>query len=137
MDKGDVKRLWTLLSELYPRQKQSETESRLLAWELALEPYGYADVRAAALEHARACQYYPSVAELTARLQTPGHDPDAWMDKYVAKVDERIDDLGGACGILLRHGGVAGETIRRYAPVECLGCQRERMSGCLFVERGA
>ena len=82
MEANDVKRLWALLAELYPRQRQAATRERLAAWTLALEPYDYAAIREAALVHARACAYYPSVSELTERVAPA--DPDAWMDEFIA-----------------------------------------------------
>lgn len=71
MDKSEVKKLWALLGELYPRQKQQATAERLGAWALALEPYSYDEIRGAALAHARSNEYYPSIAELTVRLPKP------------------------------------------------------------------
>lgn len=68
MTKGDVDKLFALLRELYPRQPQSETAERKLAWFLALEPYEYEAVRAAALAHARKSDFYPSVSEITAGI---------------------------------------------------------------------
>ena len=81
MDKSEVEKLFALLAELYPRQRQPETDKRLYAWELALEPYKYEEIRAAALEHARKSQYFPSIAEITENLPKP--DRNAWMDKYI------------------------------------------------------
>ena len=81
MEKADVKKLWALLAELYPRQKQTETKERLGAWAMALEPFDYAAIREAALAHARKCDYYPSISEITANLPKP--DKNAWMDEYI------------------------------------------------------
>lgn len=68
MDSNDVKKLWALLAELYPRQPQEGTKARLAAWMLALEPYDYDAIRDAALAHARKNAYYPSISEITQEL---------------------------------------------------------------------
>ena len=47
MDKCEVEKLFTLFSQFWPN-KQVTTKMKL-AWEIALEPYSYADVRAAAV----------------------------------------------------------------------------------------
>lgn len=82
MDSNDVKKLWALLAELYPRQKQAETKERLAAWALAMEPYDYDAIKTAALAHARKSDYYPSVSEIVANLPQP--DKNAWMDEYIS-----------------------------------------------------
>ena len=81
MDSNDVKKLWALLAELYPRQPQEGTKARLAAWALALEPYDYDAIRDAALAHARKNAYYPSISEITSELPPP--DDEAWMDEYI------------------------------------------------------
>lgn len=81
MDSNDVKKLWALLAELYPRQPQEGTKTRLAAWALALEPYDYDAIRDAALAHARKNAYYPSISEITQELPPP--DDEAWMDEYI------------------------------------------------------
>lgn len=89
MDKEGVKKLWGLLKELYPRQAQSETRDRMLAWELALKPYDYDEVKEAALSHARESGFYPSINEITANLpktdpkQTDQRSGNAWMERYL------------------------------------------------------
>ena len=80
MDSNDVKKLWALLAELYPRQPQEGTKARLAAWMLALEPYDYDAIRDAALAHARKNAYYPSISEIT---QERPQDDEAWMDEYI------------------------------------------------------
>ena len=102
MTKGDVDKLFSLLRELYPRQPQSETAERKLAWFLALKPYEYEAVRAAALAHARKSDYYPSVSEITAGLPVPRETEEekprgahAWMKKYLTpEYDARWHDSG-------------------------------------------
>lgn len=80
MDSNDVKKLWALLAELYPRQPQTGTKERLAAWMLALEPYDYEAIRDAALAHARKNAYYPSISEITQEIP---QDHEAWMDEYI------------------------------------------------------
>lgn len=80
MDSNDVKKLWALLLELYPRQKQPTTDKRLAAWTMALEPYSYEEAKAATLAHVRKSDYYPSVSEIVANLPKPANA--SWMDKY-------------------------------------------------------
>lgn len=98
MTKGDVDRLFSLLRELYPRQPQSETAERKLAWFLALEPYEYEAVRAAALAHARKSDYYPSVSEITAGLASPSEqDEPKNTERYkrnmiFAKLSQQLEE---------------------------------------------
>ena len=89
MTKSDVGKLFSLLRELYPRQPQPETAERSLAWFLALEPYKYEAVRAAALMHARRSDYYPSVSEIAEGLpvqemqEKKPRGEHAWMAQYM------------------------------------------------------
>lgn len=102
MDSNDVKKLWALLAELYPRQPQTGTKERLAAWMLALEPYDYDAIRDAALAHARKNAYYPSISEITQELP---QDDEAWMDEYIKdrpssgkeweKIAERQEETAG------------------------------------------
>lgn len=137
MNQTDITKLWTLLKELYPRQRQPETQERMLAWELALEPYAYDDIKAAALAHARESDYYPSIAELTSKLpkkhddERPQRD-NSWMDKYIEEEDKLIEARGGTCPIIRKYGGIIGETIRAHAPQECCGCRKKAVSGCSY-----
>lgn len=57
MDKCEVEKLFTLFSQFWPN-KQVTTKMKL-AWEIALEPYSYADVRAAAVAYARRNKFFP------------------------------------------------------------------------------
>ena len=114
MDEKDVKRLWALLDELYPRQKPQETGKRLLAWTLALEPYGYEEIRAAALSHARKNEYYPSIAEITANLparkvteQKPHGAGEAWQRAIDAGQCLDAADEMGAVSRCARERGVS------------------------------
>lgn len=108
----DVKKLWKLLAEYY-KKRPEETAERLLAWTLALEPFSYADIRAAALAHARESEYYPNIAELTKHLPKPVVAPvetanragEAWaahIDAGHAK-DAR-DEYGNVSRYAREHG---------------------------------
>lgn len=81
MDSNDVKKLWALLAELYPRQPQTGTKERLAAWMLALEPYDYDAVRDAALAHARKNAYYPSISEITQEIPRFGAEREKIAEK--------------------------------------------------------
>ena len=109
MDKSEVKKLWALLAELYPRQTQAATPERLGAWAMALEPYSYEQIRGAALAHARRNQYYPSVAELTDHL--PREEARAFTDagimweRWIAegKARDAADELGSVSRYAREH----------------------------------
>ena len=115
MDAIEVKKLWALLGELYPRQKQNDSENRLLAWSMALEPFEYTAIREAALAHARQCDYYPSISELTAHLPNP--DKNAWMDEIIEENDRRFG-AGRLWQLFIDKQGLAdGDefSVSRYA----------------------
>ena len=59
MTKTETAKLFTLLGQFYPN-KSPTTELRL-AWELALEPYAYEDVRTAAIAYARGNKFFPTL----------------------------------------------------------------------------
>lgn len=66
MDRNDTDRLFLLLAQFWPNKKVDSDMK--LAWSLALEPYGYADVKAAAIDYARRNKYFPDLADLTGGL---------------------------------------------------------------------
>ena len=93
MDRCEVEKLFTLFSQFWPNKQV--TAKMKLAWEIALEPYSYADVRAAAVAYARCNKFFPDVADITMGIATqddqpPEETPDtmerfAWMRDYVHK----------------------------------------------------
>lgn len=109
MDKSEVKKLWALLAELYPRQKQAATPERLGAWALALEPYGYEQIREAALAHARRNEYYPSIAELTDHLPKAEvrscTDAGSVWEQWIAdgRAKDAADELGSVSKYAREH----------------------------------
>lgn len=98
MDKNDVEKLWTLLKELYPRQKQKDTDDRRLAWELALKPFSYGAVRQAALAHARKSDYYPSVSELVGNMPRESTMESSGM-AWQKHIEERGLDFDSDCSV--------------------------------------
>ncbi len=94
MDRCEVEKLFTLFSQFWPN-KQVTTKMKL-AWEIALEPYGYADVRAAAVAYARRNKFFPDVADITMGIEPQEEQAQeeqaqdtmerfAWMRDYVHK----------------------------------------------------
>lgn len=93
MDRSEVEKLFTLFSQFWPN-KQVTTKMKL-AWEIALEPYSYADVRAAAVAYARRNKFFPDVADITMGIEPQEEQPPeetldtmerfAWMRDYVHK----------------------------------------------------
>jgi len=76
MNQTEIRKLWALLAEYYGAPK--ETRERMAAWELALSPFPYEQVKKNAIEHARKSPYYPKISELTANLEDY-----SWMDEYI------------------------------------------------------
>lgn len=92
MTKTETAKLFTLLGQFYPN-KVPTAELRF-AWELAVEPYAYEDVRAAAIAYARENKYFPDVADITgglAPVRNDGEEPERgvrdWMRKYIPPED--------------------------------------------------
>lgn len=94
MDKCEVEKLFTLFSQFWPN-KQVTTKMKL-AWEIALEPYSYAGVRAAAVAYARRNKFFPDVADITMGIEPQEEKTQeeqaqdtmerfAWMRDYVHK----------------------------------------------------
>ena len=48
----------------------------VLAWELALKPYAYEDMKRAALEHAREKAFFPDICELVSRVPKEREEPE-------------------------------------------------------------
>lgn len=80
MEKRDVLKLWDMLDTLYtdtPADKRPARDNKTTyAWQLALEPYTYEDVKRAALEHVRKNRFYPAIAELIASVAATAPAPD-------------------------------------------------------------
>lgn len=94
MDRCEVEKLFTLFSQFWPNKQV--TAKMKLAWEIALEPYSYAGVRAAAVAYARRNKFFPDVADITMGIEPQEEQtqeeqaPDtmerfAWMRDYVHK----------------------------------------------------
>ena len=113
MNESEVKKLWRLLGELYPRQKQMETENKLLAWTLTLAPYEYDQVKDAAIAHARVNNYYPSIAELIALLPKRERSVAAeWTDRIRQGAAKDAAAELGEISRAAREQGVSWEQAR-------------------------
>lgn len=104
MQKSDIFRLWDMLDILCagsPASAKPERGDRktAYAWQLALEPYDYEAVRAAALEHCRRSRYYPTISEIVEHIPgEPSRDDAAEqsamgydtgeLQKYLARFDK-------------------------------------------------
>lgn len=66
MTKTETAKLFTLLGQFYPNK--APTAELRLAWELALEPYAYEDVRTAAIAYARGNKFFPDLVDITGGL---------------------------------------------------------------------
>ena len=109
MDSTDVKKLWALLAELYPRQPQEGTKARLAAWALALEPYDYDAIRDAALAHARKNAYYPSISEITSELPQNKDRPSSGKEwEKIAEKQEEAAAQPFSVSRYAREHGLAG-----------------------------
>ena len=94
MTKTETAKLFTLLGQFYPNK--APTAELRLAWELALEPYAYEDVRTAAIAYARGNKFFPDLVDITGGLapaqgsdETPerGARDRSWMQKYILPDD--------------------------------------------------
>lgn len=94
MTKDETGKLFTLLKQFY--QSKNITAEMRLAWELVLEPYSYADVKAAAVAYVRKNKFFPDIADLTAGLSenTPKlygrksfNEPAAWMLPFIKAME--------------------------------------------------
>lgn len=104
MTKTETAKLFTLLGQFYPN-KVPTAELRF-AWELAVEPYAYEDVRAAAIAYARENKYFPDVADITgglAPVRNDGEEPERgvrdWMRKYIPP-----ENIGSVSRYARQHG---------------------------------
>lgn len=69
MDKAETGKIFTLLRQFYPHAAAAKEEYFRYAWELALRPYSYDDVRASALRYATREKFFPDLADLTEGLR--------------------------------------------------------------------
>lgn len=94
MDRSEVEKLFTLFSQFWPNKQV--TAKMKLAWEIALEPYSYAYVRAAAVAYARRNKFFPDVADITMGIEPQEEQAQeeqaqdtmerfAWMRDYINK----------------------------------------------------
>ena len=67
MDKKDIGRLFNLMRKLYPNASRFSDNDTMLAWQLVLEPFGYEEIKAAAVAYARAYPHPPDPHELCGR----------------------------------------------------------------------
>lgn len=88
---SELDRFFELYRQFWPNKKIQKNMK--LAWGLALEPFSYEDVKAAAVAHARTKKFPPDVSDLTAGLvqEEPelGTDELRWMDAYIALYADR------------------------------------------------
>lgn len=85
MTKEETGKLFTLLEQFYPNTQKGRIAKA--AWELALEPYRYEDVKAAAIDYVRSGKFFPDLADLTAGLPRREDQENTcavdWMKPYV------------------------------------------------------
>lgn len=67
MDRKDIGRLFNLMRKLYPNASRFSDNDTMLAWQLVLEPFGYEEIKAAAVAYARAYPHPPDPHELCGR----------------------------------------------------------------------
>lgn len=71
MTVSETKALVRLLLSLCPLHAPVVDRDFALAWSAALQPYPYAAVRDAALDHARRKPFFPSVSDLLKAVPAP------------------------------------------------------------------
>ena len=82
-----VSRILSLLSAYFPNRKITPDLQR--AWQLALKPYDYKDVKAQVVRYDRRSKFFPDVADITATLPEPERrngenaGKNAWMGEYI------------------------------------------------------
>ena len=67
MDRKDIGRLFNLMRKLYPNARRFSDDETMLAWHLVLEPFSYDEIKAAAVDYARANPHPPDPNELCGR----------------------------------------------------------------------
>lgn len=133
MDRAEVDKLFLLLEQFYPNIKPSDEKK--LAWYLALKPYTYADVRAAAVEYVREGKFFPDFSDLCKGLpRSDGEKPKTQRNNPSHAEIESVQRLMAeqVCPIIERHCGeplTVGEMLWKYED-ECYGCP---FDSCLHV----
>lgn len=96
MEKSDVERLFSLLECYYPNASQLKNKRVQAAWCMAMEPYDYEAVKAAAVAYARRNKFFPDVADILSGLPEPAKDvavdvrqKDNSMLPYIRQGDEQ------------------------------------------------
>jgi len=92
---SETKEVVRLLLCLCPARAPVIDRDFARAWAAALEPYDYAAVRSAALDHARRKPFFPSVAELLKTVPAPAsiaRNDLALAEKKLKQVRSRKDD---------------------------------------------
>ena len=84
MDKGDMDRLWTLLSTVWSRAPQIGDQKLRQAWTLALEPFSYSQIRSAAAEYIRNNKFFPDICDITGLIRPEKTEPEVIVDSYKA-----------------------------------------------------
>lgn len=74
MTKDDINKLFFLLKQFYPKINKGDTFK--LAWEMALEPYSYEQVKEATLAHVREKKFFPDIAEIVERIPKEVQPPE-------------------------------------------------------------
>lgn len=77
MSRDELMKLFDLLDSLCSAGRRAPRDRRgVLAWELALKPYAYEDMKRAALEHAREKAFFPDICELVSRVPKEREEPE-------------------------------------------------------------
>jgi len=75
MTREEIRKVFDLLTEYYPRAKQLKSPNGQAAWILALEKFPYEPVKNAVVLHATRSKFFPDVADITAELAAPAESP--------------------------------------------------------------
>ncbi len=108
MEKNEVGKLFTLLEQFYPNKQVSERMK--LAWSIALEPYRYGDVKAAAIAYARRNKFFPDLPDLTVGLEA---NADKTKTADAKPVDRKAEAAWMRQYIGAEHGGLG--RVSKYA----------------------
>ena len=75
MDREDRQKIYTLLSQFYPKAKPLQSKETLTAWGKVLERYDYEAVKSSVLDYVAKSRFFPNISDLTAGL-TPTAAPE-------------------------------------------------------------
>lgn len=88
----EVNRLFDLLKDLHGRDKPRDNRTTAI-WRAVLEPWDYGQIRAAAIQRARANRHYPDPGELVEYLPPlPSPEPPAPQAAPV-RPDQKVEEL--------------------------------------------